>query len=104
MTRMRPDGREEPITVEFGEPREMPQEAGIGGWYVTIRFTGLQDDRVYWTNGVDSGQAIALAVCAPGIYLPALPFASEIDLSELPHFGFPVYDLDGNVAPLPRAD
>jgi len=94
MTRTRPDGVQEPITVEFGAPELVPEEVGIPGYYATLRIRGIQqDEKVFCVYGGDSAQALSLALCTPGVFLPALPFADEIDFSELPHFGFPVMPL-----------
>ena len=105
MTRTRPDGVEEAITVEFGQPEPMPEETNLDGYYSTVRFTGLQmNERVFWVSGADSGQALVFAVCLPPAILSALPFANEIDMSELAHFGFPVMQIGERETGRTKAD
>jgi len=99
MTRTRPDGVTIPIVFELSQPERTPPELGLPDWYVTNRFLGLQDDdHVYAWFGEDPVEALALAICFAGDFLEGLPFASEIDYSNVPHFGFPILPLQRVVA------
>ncbi len=102
MTRTRqPDGVEVTITVEIGAPVQTPAEDPAGGWYATMQFSADPTNTVHVLYGEDSVQALTHALCMPGVVLPALPYANEIDFSPSPTFGFPIApDMSGGGGPV----
>jgi hypothetical protein len=98
MTRTRAaDGQVSVITVEIGVPEPLPPEAKRTGWYSTVTITGLpgvsEDDYTVF-QGQDSMMALSFAISYPGHLLSAHPIASEIDLHQVPNFGFPKMEGD----------
>ncbi len=92
MTRTRADGVKVAIRVNIGTPTPIPPEANMTGWYATLQILGIQNDsEVFTCLGNDSAQALGGAICFPGVMLSAMPFAHEIDFSNIPNFGFPIW-------------
>ncbi len=93
MTRTRPDGVTVPITINLGVPAPAPPDWSPGGWYCPIQFSKevpVLSDETYCFYGEYSMEALIYAITSPGILLQTLPFANEIDFSNLTNFGFPV--------------
>jgi len=89
MTRTRQDNVQITVTVEIGCPQPTPSGSPIGGWYAPIRFQNAPSlTEVIPFFGEDSTMALVFATAAPGRLLTAMPYAHEIDFSNLENFGY----------------
>jgi hypothetical protein len=52
------DGRSTPAVLRIGRPQEHPE----GDWVCSVQITGLGEDEVYEAAGVDSLQALVMAL------------------------------------------
>ncbi len=63
-------GRERRVQVLIGKPEPFPD--GID-WYCPYQITGIGSERVWWAGGVDSVQALVLALQNVGAWLVSSP-------------------------------
>lgn len=91
------------VTVSIGAPKPYPDGKDF---YCPFRIEGLGDDRVKYAGGVDSIQALQLAMQRIGVELYASPRAPDlrwIDPDDL-DLGFPVPDNLSDMVPKRRRE
>ncbi|MGI8553491.1 MAG: DUF6968 family protein [Dehalococcoidia bacterium] len=86
------DGTISSIVVTIGHPLATHDpDHGAGEWSCTFRILGLGDDQTYTAFGIDSVQALYLALKTAGTLIMSSKAgrSMELDWSELDNCGFP---------------
>ena len=88
LIRIAEDGTNSVVEVRIGTPVLRNDKKGKSDWYCTVQILGIEDDKVRPAFGVDSMQALYLAVKMVGMLLATSAAAKEITENE-DNYGFP---------------
>lgn len=85
------DGATFPAFAEIGVPFQLPpnDDGTAGDWACKVRTRGLGDNSIQTVVGVDTIQAIYLAMVQAGFRVGQSVIASDLDFAALPNYGFP---------------